>query len=505
MTYSNPVIPGFHPDPSVCRVGADYYLVTSSFEFFPGVPIFHSGDLVHWEQIGHCLGRKSQLSLEDAPCSGGIWAPTIRYNDGVFYMITANVSKGGCFYVTTADPWGEWSDPIWINHGDNDPSLFFDDDGKAYYTGTADIGQREGIYQAEIDMKTGKLTGEYRLVWEGSGGSYPEGPHIYKIGNMYYLMISEGGSQYGHMLTAARSESPWGPFESCPRNPVLTHRNRGSCEVQGTGHGDLVQAHDGSWWMVFLAFRNSAQFFHHLGRETFLAPVGWDSDGWPVVNGNGTVDLQMDSRTLAPAGYAEQPVRDDFDAEKMGNCWNYIRNPDLGAYSTAARPGWLLLTGSEKTLDDIGSPVFIGRRQQHFGCRAATLIDFNPHHEGEEAGLTVLYNNEHHYEIGIGLIGGARCVFVRRRIGDLSAVVALEKIGDGPVVLQIAADRHAYALGYGADKENVRTLCFGGTQYLSTESVRLGFTGVFFGLYATGNGKASTVPACFDWFDYEHF
>ena len=283
--YRNPVIPGFHPDPSVVRVGDDFYLVTSSFEFFPGVPIFTSRDLVHWRQLGHVLTRESQLPLQKARPSGGIYAPTLRYHDGTFYMITTNVDGGGNFLVTAKDPAGPWSEPVWLpDFGGIDPSLFFDDDGTVYLTGqgSGSPGQPRGIYQTTLDVKTGKLLGPLRLVWDRTGTRYPEGPHLYKIRGRYYLMIAEGGTEYGHMVTIARSDSPWGPFEACPRNPILTHRQtENDMPVQGTGHADLVEAADGSWWMVFLAFRPVSGYWHHLGRETFLAPVTWDADGWP--------------------------------------------------------------------------------------------------------------------------------------------------------------------------------------------------------------------------------
>ena len=224
MKYTNPIIPGFYPDPSICRVGEDYYLVTSSFEYFPGVPIFHSRDLIHWRQIGHCLTTATQLPLAQAGSSKGIFAPTLRYHAGRFYMVTTNVSVGKHFYVSTDDPAGQWSEPIWIDQSGIDSSLFFDDDGTVYFTWT----KLNGIYQAEIAIQTGELKHEPQLIWKGTGGRYPEAPHLYKINGSYYLMIAEGGTEYGHMETIARAESPWGSFQPCPHNPILTHRNQGA-------------------------------------------------------------------------------------------------------------------------------------------------------------------------------------------------------------------------------------------------------------------------------------
>ncbi|MBL1137844.1 MAG: family 43 glycosylhydrolase [Chloroflexi bacterium] len=214
MPYRNPILRGTYPDPSICRVGEDYYLVTSSFCYFPGVPIFHSRDLVHWRQIGHCLTRPSQLQLKGIGFSLGIFAPTLRYHDGRFYMVTTLVAGGGHFYVWADDPAGEWSDPIWLEQDGIDPSLFFEDDGRVYLTSTGDLA---GIYQAEFDLKTGKPLSEKRLIWKGMGGRYPEGPHLYKVGSPYYLMISEGGTDYatGHgIVSTTPADFDW--FEIQP-------------------------------------------------------------------------------------------------------------------------------------------------------------------------------------------------------------------------------------------------------------------------------------------------
>lgn len=501
--YKNPVITGFNPDPSICRVGNDYYLVTSSFEYFPGVPIYHSKDLVHWKQLGYCLTRPSQLPLHKAPCSGGVWAPTLRYHEGIFYMTTTNKSGKGNFFVTAANPAGEWSDPVWIEQGGIDPSLFFDDDGRVYYCSTGKIDGQSGIVQSEIDIKTGKLLSPIRFLWTGSGGSCPEGPHLYKINNVYYLMIAEGGTEYGHMVTIARSDSPWGPFESCPRNPILSHRYRKGYEVQGTGHADLVQAHDGSWWAVHLGFRCTRKYFHHLGRETFLVPVKWDEQGWPVMNGNGSVDLEMEAHCLPLQPFAQESLKDDFDDERLKVYWNFLRNPYEGSWSLTERKGWLTLHGSEINLSDVDSPTFIGRRQEHFDCKAQTLIEFSPGVEGAEAGITAYLSSEHHYDFFITKSAGVRQLMVRRVVGDMSYIAFKEILEDRPVILEIAADRYEYYFSYGYDAGSMKTLGTARTQFLSTEAGILGFVGVYFGLYATGNGRKCTAQAYFDWFDYQ--
>jgi xylan 1,4-beta-xylosidase len=510
--YRNPVIPGFHPDPSVVRVGDDFYLVTSSFEFFPGVPIFTSRDLVHWRQLGHVLTRESQRPLQKARPSGGIYAPTLRYHAGTFYVITTNVDGGGNFLVTAKDPAGPWSEPVWLpDFGGIDPSLFFDDDGTVYLTGQGSgaPGQPRGIYQTTLDVRTGRLLGPLRLVWDRTGMRYPEGPHLYKIRGKYYLMIAEGGTEYGHMVKIARGDSPWGPFDACPRNPILTHREtENDMPVQGTGHADIVEAADGSWWMVFLAFRPVSGYWHHLGRETFLAPVTWDAEGWPVVNGGRPVGLEVQAATL-PAHPSPTPAaRTAFDAP-LGPEWNHLRHPNRSSYSLDARPGWLTLRPEAASLGAVASPTWVGRRQEHMFCRVATLVDFVPGRDGEEAGISLYMNPDHRYEIGVGRANGRRQVFVRQRIGPhLETITASSPIeGSEPVVLQVDATPEEYTFSFGiamSGRPQTATTPLGQglVRYLSSE-VAGGFTGVYVGLYATGNGQPALAPAHFDWYDYE--
>jgi xylan 1,4-beta-xylosidase len=499
ISYTNPVIPGFYPDPSVCRVGQDYYLVTSSFEYFPGVPIFQSRDLIHWRQIGHCLTRASQLPLKNAPGSGGIFAPSVRYHEGTFYMITTNVSHGGNFYVFTHDPAGAWSEPIWVQQAGIDPSLCFD--GEHVYLTGSDGWPQPSICQCEIDIKSGHQLTETRSLWHGTGGRFPEGPHLYHIGNWYYLLIAEGGTEYGHMETLARSRSPWGPFEPCPHNPILTHRDQGSHSLQGTGHADLIEAHDGSWWLIFHAFRPHGRFYHHLGRETCLAPITWTEDGWPVVSPEKKVAVQMNVKTLPQQREKTEPARDDFATPELRLCWNFLRNPNTQDWSLTERPGWLRLYGSPCTLDDQDSPAFIGRRQQHFNVSFKALLDFRPENVGHEAGLTVVMNDRHHYEIAVTQEQGNRCIIVRRRIGDLVVIVARAMIEAGSVELEIEAEPDTYTFLYALAGQPARKVATGATRYLSSE-VAGGFTGVYIGMYATSNGDGRTSPADFDWFEY---
>jgi xylan 1,4-beta-xylosidase len=497
-TYRNPVLPGFHADPSACRVADDYYLVTSTFEYFPGVPIFKSRDLVHWRLIGHCLTRASQLPLAGAKSSQGIFAPTIRHHDGIFYMVTTNMSSGGSFYVTARDPAGEWSEPVWLNETtwSMDPSLFFDDDGKVYYTRHGG-GERGGVVQAELDLASGQLKTDVRPIWPGTGGIWPEGPHLYKIGGRYYLLISEGGTSYDHMLTVARADSPWGPFEPCPHNPILAHRPRAGHPIQATGHADLVQAQNGTFWLVLLGIRPTNGPYHHLGRETFLASVVFDSAGWPVVNGGAGIELEMPSLGLPPfEAPPALPARDDFNERQLDLRWNFLRNPSAADWSLSERPGWLRLHGNATSLNDEGSPAFVGRRQQHFTCSVSTLIDCPSLGSDGEAGLCVRANEANHYALLIVAAPSGRRVSLRARRQGESELIAEAPLADGPVVLTIQAHPDRYEFSHATPGGPAHSLGTLPTTPLSTEQAG-GFTGAFLALYA------KATPADFDWFTYD--
>jgi xylan 1,4-beta-xylosidase len=505
-TFKNPVIPGFHPDPSICRVGNDFYLVTSSFEYFPGVPIFHSRDLVSWRQLGHVLTRPSQLNLHRMRSSGGIYAPTLRHADGRFYLVTTNVGGGGHFYVTAERASGPWSDPVWVDPQGIDPSLLFAD-GAVYFTrnGKGPDADHPLIYQAKLDIDKGKLAGKPRAIWGGTGGIWPEAPHLYKIGNTYYLMIAEGGTGYGHSEIIARSSSPFGPLEVCPNNPILSHRNRPEHPIQAVGHADLVDLVDGGFWAVFLGIRPKNGRHHHLGRETFLAPVTWTRDGWPVVGDGGHVELEMTAPPLvaAPAPVARE--RDDFDDSALAPAWTFLRNPHARDWSLTERAGHLRLHGSSVTLDDVDSPALVVRRQQHFEVRCRAALEFDPRHAHEEAGLTIRGNENFHYDLAVRLGASGREVLLRRRVDGESRVVSQRLLDDGLIELEVSATEDAYSFRAGA---RGRTQAVGSlpTRALSAEVIGASgqnyFTGAVLGPYATGNGRPSTVPADFDWFEY---
>ena len=499
--YANPVVPGFHPDPSICRVGDDFYLATSSFEYFPGVPIHHSRDLVNWQLVGHALTREGQLPLAGQGASRGIFAPTLRWHAGRFYMVTTNIDGGGNFYVSAADPAGPWSEPVWLHESTfgMDPSLFFDDDGRVYYTRHGG-GRNGGVYQAELDLETGHLKDEARLVWPGTGGVWPEGPHLYKRDGWYYLLISEGGTSWEHSLTMARSRSPWGPFEANPDNPILTHRNTPQEPLQMIGHGDLVQAANGRWWVVMLGTRPVGRVTP-LGRETMLAPAAWDDRGWLVINEHQPVRPLMEVTGLPPPHpWPVDPARDDFDAAALRLEWVFLRSSARGLWSLAERPGWLRLKGTPATLSENVTPAFVGRRQTSLRQRAATLLDFAPRLEGQEAGLVLRLDESRHVRLRVTGGNTRRVELVTRLQGVEKVVGGLDNsaIGFGPVRLQIDAWPDRYEFSAAGAGQPPRAL---GSVPVTALSSPDSFTGMFFGLYASGPG--SMPSADFDWFDLQ--
>lgn len=501
--FKNPIIKGFNPDPSICRVGEDYYLVTSSFEYFPGLPIYHSKDLINWKQIGHCLTRDSQLQLQNASSSGGLYAPSIRYHDGLFYVICTNVSGKGNFYCTAKSPAGPWSDPIWVNIKSIDPDIFWDEDGKSYFVTQGD----EGIRITEIDIQTGKILSPERLVWGGTGGRFPEAPHVYKKDGFYYLLLGEGGTEYAHSTTIGRSKSLFGPYESCPLNPIISHSNRlGQGNViQGVGHADLAQASDGSWWAVFLGFRVTQRYsyYHILGRETFLAPVDWPKNGWPQVNGNGMINIDMEVPTLPLRPFEKEITRDEFSESRLHHAWQYLRNPITEHYSLSERKGHLRISASPYTLNEQKQLSFVGRRQTEHQFTASGVVELVSDQEEEEAGMTLFQNHTHHYDFLLKRKGTNYLLQVRVSVGSLKYIAAERLMESNKATFKIEGSPLSYAFSYLHPETGVyEELSKLDTRYLSTE-VAGGFTGVMIGLYASSNGQQTKAKAFFDWFDYE--
>lgn len=480
MRYENPVLRGFYPDPSVCCANGVYYMVCSSFQYFPGIPLFESRDLVNWVQIGHVLTRKSQIMLDGIASSGGVFAATIRFHDGRFYVTTTNDTTQQNFYVWTEDIHGEWSEPIYVQQDGIDPSFYFED-GKTYFmsTGVDDFGV-SGIIQSQIDLETGRKLTPSRSIWKGTGGRYVEGPHLYKIGPWYYLLASEGGTEYGHMLTLCRSRSPWGPFENCPHNPILTNRDKAPYPIQAIGHGELVTGPDGNWYIPTLGFRQIDVWmpYHHLGREVFLTPARLTEDGW-FTCADGTTsesyEVNLPGRQQRKQCWTFENTRWDVD-------WCFLRHPDRSRYQLL--PDCAVLCGTDVTLEQVGSPTWIGLRQRDFGGSVTVKLTS----DGGEAGLCVYMTEQEHYAIGIRRTEEGWQAFVRLRIGDISHVQATCPLPAGEATLRIRMDALRYHFELVQDAQ-VLPLADAQTKYLSSE-VASGFTGVLFGLYAIGDNRA---------------
>lgn len=477
MKIQNPIIRGFYPDPSICKAEGKYYLAASSFQFFPGVPVFESEDLVNWEQIGYCLTRTNQVELHQVPSSGGVFAPTLRYHNGTFYMVTNNNTFGKNFYISTNDIYGEWSEPIFVEQEGIDPSLLFDGD-KVYFTTNGMNHGKPCILQCEIDIKTGEKLTDSIPVWGGSGGRYLESPHLYHIGDWYYLMVAEGGTEYGHMVTYARSKEPFGPFEGYAMNPVMTNRNLGGNQniIQGIGHGDLIEDEKGDYFMVCLGFRQSGEWqpYHHLGRETFLAPVYW-KDGWFTAGDNGVVNEWMEMNLTA----REQRTSYDVDLEQMDlghPRWRYLRDYHKENYEYA--DGVMKLRGTAITLEEADTPTFIGVHQSEFDTSLKVTVSG----KAAEAGITFYMDESEHYDLTLVQEEDVKKVMLRVKVGDAQAVLQTIAVEENEVQLEVestAADYHFYCRTAGER----RYLGKARTKYLSSE-VAGGFTGVVMGMYA---------------------
>lgn len=488
MTYTNPVVKGFYPDPSVCKANGKYYMVCSSFQYFPGVPLFESDDLVNWKQIGHVLTRRSQIMLEKINSSGGVFAPTIRYNCGRFYMVTTNDTTHQNFYVYTDDIYGEWSEPIYVDQGGIDPSLYFEN-GRTYFmsNGNDDNGVG-GVIQCEINIETGEKLSPGKCIWQGSGGRYLESPHLYKIGEYYYLTAAEGGTEYGHMITYARSESLWGPFENYPLNPVLTNRNKAPFIIQGIGHGDLIQDYNGGWHILCLGFRQIHMWmpYHNLGREVFLIPVQFNSNGWFTAGSDGTCNESYEL-----SGDFTQGLKNHYTFENTDRSidWCYLRHPRPESYEFTDSKA--ILHGTDITLDDTDSPTFIGIRQKDFCFDLTVELSVNK----GEAGVTVYMCENEHYEVALRESPNGYEAVLRLNIGGIKHIQTIIPVNSDSAALRITADNLFYNF-----YANEAHLGSGQTKYLTSE-VSGGFTGVVIGLYAVGNNTAEFKNFSLDYRD----
>jgi len=492
MKYQNPIVRGYNPDPSICRVGEDYYLVTSTFEFFPGIPVYHSKDLVNWTQIGNCIERPEQLPMEKAKLNGGIWAPTIRYHEGKFY-VTAKFQDYGNFIVSSTDPATGWSDPVLVDIGGIDPSILFEN-GKVYYcTNQHDrVKNIGGISLVEIDIDTGEMLSDIKIIWNGWAPDMPrqclESPHIYHIGDWYYLLGAEGGTGFSHMITCARSKNIWGPYENCPHNPILTNQYGPANGVECSGHGDLLEDHNGNWWMVHLATRPDDKWYSHLGRESFLLSVTWE-DEWPVV-ADGMSHLEWEGPL-----WAEQKPLPDWNADfsYIEPRWMFIRKPELKNY--ACKDNQLYMNLSTNLLsEELGSPSFMAVRHMDIDCTAETTMSFMPAADGEEAGMSIYICHIGYYTFGVRRENG-KCCLVIDKSGDTFEPIQIPLEKDGPISLKIEAFKKEYILSYAFENDAYQIA--GTVPVLVREEAGKCFTGTLIGLYAQSKKpSANTARFC---------
>lgn len=520
-----PVIPGFNPDPSICRVGKDYYLVTSSNEYFPGLPIYHSRDRNTWKMIGHVLRDPNLLDLDSVPCNNGLYAPTIRYHAGMFYVVctltgTLPGRPKGNFITQATDPRGPWSRPVWIDAPGIDPSLFFDADGKVYYHGNYTPDQKawprhRNIFVQEINPSDWKLTGQrvdiinaadYHLKGTMDGGleggvDYLEAPHLYKKGDYYYLLVSHGGTFQNHAVSIWRSRYIFGPFESNPANPILTHRELpDTYPVTSTGHGDLVQSPEGNWHLVFLARRPFGGNLHILGRETFLTGVDWAGE-WPVLPSNGQPSLpSVGLQPKTTASVANRYRRERFRGSTLPPEWTFIRTPRDNWWSIEGRKESLTMRLRPARLSETAHPAFIGRRQDRIDAGFQVRMAFTPRQAGEEAGLVVLRDKDHYFRFTIiqEQEGNFLQLVSRNIVRGADSLIRRIPMAGGNIHLQISSSGTAYSFSHGRSLTRMSNFIKDADGSFLGVAAAGRFTGTMMGMYASSNNGDSDNHTRFD-------
>ena len=540
--FINPIISGAHPDPSICRVGDDYYIVNSSFEYFPGLPIHHSKDLVNWELIGYGLHREDQcngeMNLVDVQSDGGIHAPTIRYHKGTFYIITTNVYNSGDgtpglminFIITAKNPSGPWSKPHIIEGAPGiDPDIFFDDNGKVYFTGTHSPGDMNSngigeIWIQELDIKKWKLVGERHTVWDGIFGCCTEGPHIYKEHGLYYLLVAEGGTGKNHAVMIAASENILGPYEENQRNPILTTRHlSNNYFVNSTGHADMIELEDGRWYMVSLGKRNDLDGDANMGRETYLMPMQWEPTivKWEQVSENKWEPLRYLFPVVAPLTgkverftplpftdrpqYINNTVIDDFLNENLDLRWTFIRVPEEKTYSLLENPGFLRLYSKPDKIEDRKRFSLVGFRQKESDFEFEVKMNFLPDKDEVESGV-IHYQKEWNYLTNT-VIKKRKKYYLKQKLKEKGKqVVTLKKTilkgYDGNIILKVKSNKDRYDFFYSLNDGSSFDY------FTSIEAIKVldrNYTGALLGLFTTSNGVLSQDYADYDWVRYKDF
>lgn len=510
--YRNPILAGFYPDPSICRVGPDYYMVNSTFAYFPGIPIFHSRDLVNWEQLGHVIHRPEQLRYHGLGVSRAIFAPAISHHDGVFYVVCTMVDGLGNFVVTATNPAGPWSDPVQLPFEGIDPSIFFDDDGRAWIVnnGAPPGPQRyrghRAIWIQEFDYKAKKMVGPRKLLVDGGVDitkqpAWIEGPHIYKRDGWYYLCCAEGGTGPGHSQVVFRSKNVDGPYTPWNKNPILTQRTLDPTTpgaVTCTGHADMEVGPDGNWWAVFLGVRPYQGRYSPMGRETFLLPVEWTDDGWPVIlPPQARVPLVCNAPGAAEVKHSKShPLngnfiwRDEFDRPTLSPAWIMLRAPEETWWRVDIKAGKLNLTPRTERLSGRGNPSYLGRRVQHPRFSAATELDM-PVEPGVSAGLAVFQGERFHYYAGVKRDTNGVVLFLERFRGGESGIHTTVQLPEAQTLrLRVVAHDDKCAFEYAPGTESWKTLATDLDATLLTTEVAGGFVGATVGMHA----RIETAP-----------
>ena len=528
--FSNPIIRGGYPDPSICKVGDTFYLVNSSFEYFPGLPIHKSKDLINWELIGYGLHRKSQVdstvNLIDVQSNGGIHAPTIRYKDGVYYIITTNVyydekqkkAEMVNFIITAKNPAGPWSDPIHILGAPGiDPDLFFDDNGKVWYVGNQmpenpNFNGEGEIWLQELDINEFKLVGEKYLLWRGAcGGVWAEGPHMYKKDGRYYLLIAEGGTSFNHAVMVALSDNIEGPYISNPRNPIITSRHLSYDNwVNSTGHGDIIELDDGRNYMVLLGIRNQIERGSNMGRETFLAPITWEREPfewketkhlWPVVSPKtGRIELSNDFVFNNSIQNLETSFKDNFESDKLNLKWNFRRYPIENIFHLNKNDKRLNLICHPNQIKERGRAALLGFKQTESSFEYLTQMHFEPNTNGSEAGISFFQKDDNY--INFTLIKDNGKHYLQAYVVKNGELISTKKEHleqfKGQIKFKVIADREAYKLYF-----SIKGTYFNLFATLDGSSLKSnGYTGAHLGLYATSNGRKTKDSASFDYVNY---
>jgi alpha-N-arabinofuranosidase len=527
LQYTNPILAGFYPDPSICKVGNDYYLTTSTFSYYPGLPIFHSKDLVNWKQIGNAMNRPEQLNLDGAGVSRGLFAPTIRYRNGLFYIVCTLIDKGGNFIITAKNPAGPWSNPVWLKEVNGiDPSIFFDeDDNRTYIVYNSIPPANKSLYDGHRTIRLREIDKDYKPIGEEkiliNGGTditkhpvWIEAPHIFKKDNWYYLICAEGGTGYNHSEVVFRTKSLNEPFVSYQNNPILTQRHLDTARknpITTTGHADFVETNDGKWFAVFLGCRPYEGDYYNIGRETFMLPVTW-KDGWPhILEGKEEVPYYVNVplkniKKAANNFSGNYFFRDEFDNKIIDDRFLFLRTPKTNWYDLNEKKGSLSIKLLPQTCTQKDNPAFIGFRQAHLKCYTSTSLNFTATNENEKAGLTIFQSEHNYYFLCKSIQNNQPVVQLYKSTSTDSLQLLASQSLINPsqsLQLKIVSSGDKYAFYYSIQKNNwILLKDYVDGKFLSTK-VAGGFVGSVFAMYATSNNQSSNNKAIYDWFEYK--